>query len=191
MTRESQQETSISLLQRAQAGDHEALATLLDRYRPRLQRWARGRLPVWARDLADTHDLVQETLIQAFKKVEGFEIRGDGAFQAWLRQILLNRIRQEVRRASRRPASDELDTALEDEEASPLEKAVGREAVERYENALAKLKDTDREVIIARVELGQSNEEIAQSCNKPSANAARMAVERALFRLAREMRSAE
>ena len=95
----------MTLSTRAQAGDQEALETLLDRYRPRLQRWARGRLPDWARDLADTHDLVQETLIQAFRKVEGFEIRGDGAFQAWLRQILLNRIRQEIRRASRWPQS--------------------------------------------------------------------------------------
>ena len=189
MTTNSLPETSMSLLTRAQAGDQHALEALLDRYRPRLERWARGRLPDWARDLADTHDLVQETLIQAFRKVEGFEIRGEGAFQAWLRQILLNRIRQEIRRASRRPASDDLDTAIKDEQPSPLEKAVGREAVERYEQALAQLKASDREIIIARVELGQTNEEIARSCGKPSANAARMAVERALFRLAREMRA--
>lgn len=181
----------MTLLERAQAGDHDALETLLDRYRPRLQRWARGRLPPWARDLADTHDLVQETLIQAFKKVDGFEIRGDGAFQAWLRQILLNRIRQEIRRASRRPAADELDSRIEDEGTTPLEAAVGTEAVERYEQALARLKPSDREVIIARVELGQNNDEIAEAFQKPSANAARMAVERALFRLAREMRRNE
>jgi RNA polymerase sigma factor (sigma-70 family) len=181
-------ETSMTLLARAQAGDQDALNTLLDRYRPRLHRWARGRLPNWARDLADTHDLVQETLVQAFKKVEGFEVRGDGAFQAWLRQILLNRIRQEIRRASRRPAADELDTQVEDEQPSPLETAVGREALGRYEDALSKLTPADREIVIARVELGQSNEEIAQAFGKPSANAARMAVERALLRLAREMR---
>ena len=181
-------ETSLSLPRRAQSGDHDALETLLDRYRPRLQRWARGRLPAWARDLADTQDLVQETLIQAFKKVEGFDVRGDGAFQAWLRQILLNRIRQEIRRASRRPSSDELHSDIEDDQATPLETAVGRQAVERYEAALARLNPPDRELIIARVELGQTNDEIAETCGKPSANAARMAVERALFRLAREMR---
>jgi RNA polymerase sigma-70 factor (ECF subfamily) len=191
MSTDRNPEASMTLLTRAQAGDQEALETLLDRYRPRLQRWARGRLPTWARDLADTHDLVQETLIQAFKKVDGFEIRGEGAFQAWLRQILLNRIRQEIRRASRRPSNDELDSHIEDEQATPLEAAVGRQAVERYEAALDRLKESDREIIIARVELGQTNEEIAAAFGKPSSNAARMAVERALFRLAREMRGAQ
>jgi RNA polymerase sigma factor (sigma-70 family) len=191
MSTEPSREASMTLLHRAQSGDQAALETLLDRYRPRLQRWARGRLPHWARDLADTHDLVQETLIQAFKKVDGFEVRGEGAFQAWLRTILLNRIRQEIRRASRRPASDELDSRIEDDQASPLEGAVGKQAVERYEQALARLKASDREVIIARVELGQTNDEIAEAFGKPSANAARMAVERALFRLAREMRGSQ
>jgi RNA polymerase sigma factor (sigma-70 family) len=191
MTVPPTQEASMTLLIRAQGGDQDALEALLERYRPRLQRWARGRLPDWARDLADTHDLVQETLIQAFKNVEGFEIRGDGAFQAWLRQILLNRIRQEIRRASRRPAADELDSQLEDDQSTPLEAAVGKEATERYEQALARLKSADRDLIIARVELGQNNDEIAHAFGKPSANAARMAVERALFRLAREMRRDE
>lgn len=182
-------ESSITLLVRAQAGDRDALETLLLRYQPRLQRWARGRLPSWARDLADTHDLVQDTLVQAFRKVEGFEIRGEGAFQAWLRQILLNRLRQEIRRASRRPQNDELDSQIEDDQPSPVESAVGREAVERYEAALARLKPSDREIVIARVELGQTNDEIAKTFGKPSSNAARMAVERALLRLAREMRA--
>lgn len=191
MATEQSRESSMSLLQRAQTGDEQAMELLLDRYRPRLERWARGRLPSWARDLSDTHDLVQETLIQAFRKVEGFENRGDGAFQAWLRQILLNRIRQEIRRASRRPAADELDSHIEDDQTTPLEAAVGKEATERYEQALARLKPSDREVIIARVELGQNNDEIAHAFQKPSANAARMAVERALFRLAREMRRTE
>ena len=191
MSTEPSREASMTLLHRAQSGDLAALEDLLDRYRPRLLRWARGRLPAWARDLADTHDLVQETLIQAFKKVDGFEIRGEGAFQAWLRQILLNRIRQEIRRASRRPASDELDSHIEDEQASPLEVAVGSQAIARYEAALARLKPTDRDVIIARVELGQTNDEIAAAFGKPSANAARMALERALFRLAREMRGSK
>jgi RNA polymerase sigma-70 factor (ECF subfamily) len=182
-------ESSMTLLLRAQAGDQDALESLLQRYEPRLRRWARGRLPQWARDLADTHDLVQDTLIQAFKKVEGFEVRGEGAFQAWLRQILLNRLRQEVRRASRRPQNDELDSHLEDDRPSPVESAVGRQTLERYEAALGRLKASDREIVIARVELGQTNDEIARTFGKPSANAARMAVERALLRLAREMRA--
>jgi RNA polymerase sigma-70 factor (ECF subfamily) len=177
----------LSLLERAQAGDRDALEALIGRYLPRLQRWASGRLPAWARDVAETQDLVQETIVQAFKRVDRFEIRGDGAFHAYLRQALINRIRAEIRRAGRRPESTELDTQAIDRKPSPLEEAIGSEAVERYEAALGRLRPEDRQAIVGRIELGMSNDELANALGKPSPNAARMAVERALFRLAKEM----
>ena len=183
-------DSTLTLLARAQAGDAEALNTLIARFLPRLQRWATGRLPGWARDLADTHDLVQETVVQAFKKIEKFEVRGEGALQAYLRQVLLNRIRQEIRRAGRRPETGSLDSQMGDAGPSPLEAAVGREALERYEAALARLRPQDREAIVGHVELSLTNEELAGALGKPSANAARMAVERALYRLAKEMNTA-
>ena len=68
-------DSTLTLLDRAKAGDAEALNALIARFLPRLQRWATGRLPGWARDLADTQDLVQETVVQAFKKIETFEVR--------------------------------------------------------------------------------------------------------------------
>ena len=184
-------ESSLDLLERAQAGDTAALNALIARYLPRLRRWAAGRLPVWARDLADTQDLVQETVVQAFRHIERFEIRGEGALQAYLRQALLNRIRSEIRRVSRRPNTGELDTALPDGGPSPLEAAIGRQALERYEAALSRLRATDREAIIGRIELGLTHDELPAALGKPSANAARMAVERALFRLAHEMRKSD
>jgi hypothetical protein len=49
------------------------------------------------------------------------------------------------------------------------------------------LRAEDRDVIVARVELGYTNPEIAGLLKKPSANAARMALERALVRLAKTM----
>ena len=180
--------SSLTLLERAQAGDSAALESLIARYLPRLQRWATGRLPRWARDLTDTQDLVQETLFQTFKRIDRFEPRGEGALQAYLRQAILNRIREELRRAKRRPAKSELDSdAVDDQRRSPLEEAIGREAVERYERALATLRRADREAIVARIELGYTNDEIADLLGKPTANAARMAVERAIVRLARAM----
>lgn len=180
-------ETSLDLLERARAGDASALDALVARHLPRLRRWASGRLPRWARDVADTQDLVQETLFQTFKKIERFEWRGEGALQAYLRQGVLNRIRDELRKAGRRPAARELDAEAPDTAASPLEQAIGSQAVERYETALEKLRAEDREAIIARIEMGFTHEELAQLLGKPSANAARMAVERALVRLAEEM----
>lgn len=184
-------ESSLALLERAKAGDREALNALMTRYLPRLQRWASGRLPRWARDLSDTQDLVQDTMLQTFKRIDEFEPRNEGSLQAYLRQGIVNRIRDEFRRAGRRPASTELDTHVPDSAASPLEAAIGRDAVERYERALARLRPHDREAIVARIEMDCSNEEIAVALGKPSANAARMAVERALVRLAEEMRREE
>jgi RNA polymerase sigma-70 factor (ECF subfamily) len=181
-------ESSLVLLERARAGDPEALDVLIARYIPRLRRWASGRLPRWARDLADTEDLVQDTVLQTFKRIDTFEPRSEGALQAYLRQAIVNRIRDEFRRAARRPAPAELDPRSPDAGASPLEEAIGREALERYERALARLRPQDREAVIARVEMDSTNEEIAVALGKPSANAARMAVERALVRLAEEMR---
>lgn len=179
--------SSLTLLERARAGDRVALESLIARYLPRMQRWASGRLPQWARDMAETQDLVQEALFHTFKRIERFEPRGEGALHAYLRQAILNRIREEIRRANRQPARAELDSAAEDDGRSPLEVAIGREALQRYERALAQLRPGDRELVVARIELGYTNQEIADLLGKPTANAARMATERAIVQLAKEM----
>ncbi len=177
-----------SLLERAKAGDREAQNALFARHAPALRRWASGRLPRWARDVADTPDLVQDTLLQTFKKLNGFEPRGEGALQAYLRQAVMNRIRDELRRADRKPDVESLGSGAPDQGLSPLEQAIGTEAVERYEKALARLRDDERELVIGRVELGLTYQELADACGRPSVDAARMAVGRALVRLAEEMR---
>ena len=133
---------------------------------------------------------MQETVFRAFRNVEAFEIRGEGSLQAYLRQTLLNQIRQEIRRAATRiPVSEGLPDGdhVEAPGPSPLEAALGAEAIERYERALDRLRPEDREAIVARIELGLSHKEVAEALGKSSANAARMAVERAVSRLLKEM----
>jgi RNA polymerase sigma-70 factor (ECF subfamily) len=176
------------LLARAQAGDADALDTLLTRYRDSLQRWARGRLPRWARDIADTEDLLQDTLTHTLQRLPHIQIENEDALHAYLRQAVLNRIRNELRRASRQPERRELDESHADVGVSPLEAAIGTERAARYERALSSLKMSDREAIIGRVELGLSFQELARVLEKPSADAARMVVTRALVRLANRMR---
>src|ERR671913_438680 len=153
-----------------------------------LRRWISGRLPRWARDLADTDDLVQDTLLRTFRKMQDFEPQSVGALQAYLRQAVLNRLRDELRRKARAPAMLDLDDVRLDARESPLEEAIGREALERYESALARLRPEERQAIIARVEMDYSYEEMAQALDKPSAEAARKAARRALLRLAEEMK---
>jgi RNA polymerase sigma-70 factor (ECF subfamily) len=181
-------ESTFSLIERARAGDSEALERLFARHRKPLQRWASGRLPMWARDIADTEDLVQETLLQTFKRIGDFEPRRVGALQAYLRQAVLNRIREDLRRKGRKPDATDLDDIEVGGDQSPLEQAIGREAVDRYEQALARLKAEEREAIIARVEMGYTYEELAEALGKPTPDAARKAAQRALVRLAEEMK---
>jgi RNA polymerase sigma-70 factor (ECF subfamily) len=181
-------ESTFSLIERARAGDSEALERLFARHRKPLQRWASGRLPKWARDISDTEDLVQETLLQTFKRIGDFEPRRVGALQAYLRQAVLNRIREELRRKGRQPHATDLDDIEVDSAESPLEQAIGREAVDRYEQALARLKAEEREAIIARVEMGYTYEELAEALGKPTPDAARKAAQRALVRLAEELK---
>jgi RNA polymerase sigma factor (sigma-70 family) len=127
-------ESTFSLIERARGGDEEALERLFARHLPPLQRWASGRLRKWARDLADTDDLVQDTLLKTFNRIEHFEPRRVGALQAYLRNAILNRLRDELRRKGREPVSTNLDNVDVESADSPLEKAIGREAVEVYAN---------------------------------------------------------
>ncbi len=180
-------ESTFHLIERFRSGDKQALEQLFARHLPRLQRWAKGRLPKWARDLADTQDLVQETLLHTFKRIEGFEPTREGALQAYLRQAVMNRIRDEIRRVGRRPAHAEVKGTEVDPSRSPLEEAVGMEEIERYENALARLRPEEREAIILRVELGYTYEELAPLLGKPTSGAAHKATRRAVVRLAEEM----
>ena len=180
-------DTTFDLVERAKSGDDEALNRLFARYLPSLRRWASGRLPRWSRDLMDTDDLVQETVVRAVKRIDQFESRHEGALQAYLRQAIVNRIRDEVRRAKRSPAPAPLDEHAAAHDASPLEAAIGEQALERYEAALGRLRPEDRQAIIARVEMDGSYHDVAVALGKPSPDAARMAVSRALLRLAQEM----
>ncbi len=180
-------DSSVNLLTRARNGDREALERLGARHRPELRRWARGRLPAWARDAVDTDDLVQDALMQTVRRIDAFRPHHDGALQGYLRQALQNRIRDEVRRRRRRPDRTSIDAEAAVDGASPLEAAIGTENLERYEAALATMRPEDRELIVLRIELGMSYDDLANAVGKPSANAARMAVMRALLRLAEEL----
>jgi RNA polymerase sigma-70 factor, ECF subfamily len=137
--------------------------------------------------VADTQDLVQDTVLQVFKRVETFEPRGDGPLQAYL-QAVMNRIRNELRSKARRPSFEDLDEEAPADRTSPLDAAIRQEQLDRYDSALSRLSEQERDLIVARVEVGLTYEEIAEALGKPSWNAARMATARALLRLADELK---
>jgi RNA polymerase sigma-70 factor (ECF subfamily) len=181
-------EKTLDLLTRVKAGDNEALERLLARCLPAMRRWAHGRLPGFARDAQDTADLVQDTVVAALKRLDRFEPEHEGALQAYLREALANRIIDIIRKKRRQPAQGSMPEQIAGGELSPLEQMLGREKMARYDAALARLRPADREAIIARIELQYRYDELAIALGKPSANAARVAVSRAIQRLADEMR---
>lgn len=178
-------ESTVVLASRAREGDSMALEVLAARLLPRLRRWASGRLPRWARDLSDTTDIVQETLVNVLGRLEEFEPRHELALTVYLRQSLSNRIRNELRRVSRRPATHGLEIvdAHASDEPSPLAQAVTRESIERYEGCLARLTPKEREAVVGRLELQYSYKELADAWGRISPDAARKTVERAVGRL--------
>ena len=175
------------LLTRAKLGDTHAAERLFEQCMPLLVRWTHGRLPSYARDLANTQDIVQDALVSMLNHLDRFEPRHPGALLAFLRQVVINRIRDEIRRVVRRPIATELDSQHLDPGPRPLEIAIHREGMEHYQTALRRLRPCEREAIVARLEQHHSYETVALILGKPNANAARVAVTRALAKLAVEL----
>jgi RNA polymerase sigma-70 factor (ECF subfamily) len=182
--------TTLALLERARRGDREALDTLFAKLLPSLRRFAHGRLHRGARDVSDTADLVQQVMIGALRHLDRFEPRRRDALRAYLHQAIRNRVTDECRRKRRRP----LQVATDGDDVaggiSPLTLLLSAEQEQRYQDALGRLRPDDRDLVVARLELGYSYAQISVATGRPSVDAARMAVRRALLRLAEEMGTA-
>ena len=163
----------------------EAREELFQRFLPTLRRWAHRRLPMRARDLAETSDLVQITLLRALNRMNEFESRGEGAFLGYLRHILLNVVREEIRRSGSRGPHGPLDESVASPHSSLVEQIVGLEQMERYQQGLEMLTEGQQQAVILRVEFGYTYPQIAEALGKPSPDAARMLVARAFVELAR------
>jgi RNA polymerase sigma factor (sigma-70 family) len=150
--------STAALIRSARLGDHAARHTLLKRFLPLLLRWAHGRLPLAVRDVNDTEDFVQIALIKALKQLASFNSDRPGSFLIYLRRILLNQVRDEVRKRRSRPKAVELDESLpEGEQGEPqLERIIGAEQLSAYQSAVARLSKRQQELVIMRLEFGLS-----------------------------------
>jgi RNA polymerase sigma factor (sigma-70 family) len=180
-------ESSVDLLQKAKLGDDDALNRLLARYLPRLRRWTSRRLPMALRTLLDSGDLVQEAVINALPHLKTLEIRTERALWVYLKQVVRYRIIDLNKRAHRRPARQELPEDTPEVGPSPLEAAIGAQAMTRYRRAMETLTREQFRAIVLRVEMGLGYREIADELGKPSPDAARMTVARAVGCLAEKM----
>lgn len=189
MTRETTEPpltSTAALLQRLHDGDEHARTALLERCVPRLRRWARGRLPIAVRGPADTDDLIQTTVVRTLDRLDRLEPGETGSLLAYMRQVLLNAIRDEMRRYGRRPQHMVLGDRTGEVRDVPVEPG-DPTVVAAYERALDDLSPALRDAVILRVEFGMTFPEIAAELELASANAARMRVSRALAELAERM----
>lgn len=180
-------EPTMELVIRAKAGDRLATEALLERCLPQLRRWAHGQLPMAARGSLDTGDLVQDAALNLVKRLDFFQPQHVGAMQGYLRQSVINRIRDEVRKIGRHAPPVELPEDHPSDKTSPLESAIQGEAYERYRQALTQLQPKDRELIVARVEIQWTVAEIAERFGIRTVDAARMAVGRAVRKLTQQL----
>jgi RNA polymerase sigma factor (sigma-70 family) len=183
--------SSFGLVRRVKAGDAAALERLILRYLPRLRLWARRRLPAWARDLAETEDLVQETLFNAVRNLHGFEMRDEHSLRAYMKSAVRNRVQDEIKRVCRHPVGDCLTDAMSTTEPSPMRRAIAREEFWRCRAALARLKPVDRRLILTALSEDLTFNELANRMKIRSADTARIALNRAVQRLGREMKALE
>jgi len=180
--------STMTLVMRARAGDRVAIDLIASRYEPALMRFAHGRIPDTARGLVDTCDVVQVALMSTLDRLDHIDPSIPGALLAYLRGAVLNRIRDEIRRARRRPRTAELDEQLRATDRDPIEDAISRDELERYDLALLQLPADQQEAFIMRIEMDSSYREIADALGRPSTESARMLVRRAIGALARLLR---
>jgi len=154
---------------------------------PRMMRWARGRLPRHARGLLDTEDLVQDSLLRTMDNLSSIQAVNEGAFPVYLRTAILNRIRDVARRPDLMAPLESGALEPGDRAPNPLEDLIGRDTLERYDRALSTLPTGDQAAVVGRIELGIGYAELAGILGKPTPDAARMAVGRALAKLAQVM----
>ena len=173
------------LFEDARRGSRSAVDALFERYRSWLRRWARGRLPTWARGDIDTSDLVQDALQQTFARLPFFESKHAGVLRAYLQRAVENHIHDRLRRGTRRLGAimPHASLRLSDDAAPQYQELVDDETWRRYLDGLEQLSARDRRLIAGRAELGYSFRQLALVEDLPSPGAARKAMGRALKRL--------
>lgn len=176
------------LIVRVRQGDLLAREALVKRFLHPLRRWAHGRLPSKARGNGDTEDLVQISVMRALSRIEQFRNGGKGSFLVYLRQILLNELRDEIRRGNRNPDAVEIDEELVDKNMpSPVEMVVGQDCLSHYERTLGTLNKRQQRMIVMRVEFSMSYAEIALALGE-TPDGVRMMIARAMLKLAAGMK---
>lgn len=154
---ETDAKLSVILLKQARMGEQAALGQLLERLRPWLRVLADGRLGSRLAARLDASDVVQQTCLSIYKRIQQFEGEEIAQFMAWVREIHCRNILDEVRRhllvqersVDREQPLSEVDVTLLVQESPPSTLFLGEDAV-RLAEALEHLPESQRKVIAMR-----------------------------------------
>ncbi len=195
------------LIGEAQGGTADRLGELLERYRSYLQRLARSQIDSKLRSKISESDLVQETMLSAYRDVTKFRGHTERQFAAWLRQILLHRLHYYVQRyvvagkrdVRRECSLDEFDDSqprtnglgreprtLVDPSLSPAAILIRQEDSCLLAQHLARLPEDYRAVVILRSFHSLGFSEVAAKLGR-SEGATRMLWVRAVSKLRKQM----
>jgi RNA polymerase sigma-70 factor (ECF subfamily) len=167
-------EETCRLLKRVEAGDRHAFDQLFVRNRPDLLRVVEARLDPKIRTRVDSSDVVQETQLEAYRRLPDYLARRPMPFRLWLRRTAQERLLVARRRhvsAGWRAVTREVP--LPDQSSlllarpflapgsTPSQQFARRELVRRVSQAVARLPEDDQEILLLRTHEGMSNQEAA------------------------------
>jgi RNA polymerase sigma-70 factor (ECF subfamily) len=191
----SQPDVTESLLDGVRRGDANALAALLDYYRPRLRQMVRLRMDHQVATRVDPSDVIQEVYLDAQRQIDAYLHEPKVTFYVWLRGLAgqrLSNVHRDHLRAQRRSARREVSLPAESSMllarqllaggTSPSLALAKKELRRRVQQALGELRPEDRDVILMRHFEDMSNREVAEAIGLTESGAT-MRYGRALFRL--------
>jgi len=175
-------DSSLALVQRAQAGDQLALERLLSRYMPRLRPLARKWMGSSKRTMLESQDVVQEALIKVVRRLKTLTFETEEAFEKYVRTAVKRLVIDMDRARRRRPRREEL-TEIPAPPSTLENDVFKREMRQRYRRALAHMRPAEQKALELWLE-DLSYAEIAALTGKQKSDAARIAVARAIKQLA-------
>ena len=173
----------------AQGGDRQAFDSLVERYRERVGATIRSQLAAHLRQTVEIEELVQETMVRAFRSLERFRWRGNDSFYAWLCAIAKHVVLRSVEQGRKYQALDISSTVLA-EGVSPSRSMRRDERFDRLQSAIQHLRPDYQKVIKpARID-GLPIKEIASRMSR-SPGAVKVLLLRALRELKRNFGDTE
>lgn len=150
-----------SIIKRAQNGDTESFALLVEKYKDIIF----GVCFSLLKNYHDANDAAQETFIKVYKSIKRFKF--DSSFQTYITRIAINTCKDEFRKQSKNNAAisiDDDENSVEIKDASDTPEAAfeKKERREKVRQAILELPEKYREIIILRDLNGASYEEISK-----------------------------